>query len=151
MLREIAHLSKGVILITGDAKKITRIFLNAWLSNGMTFLAEHLPFDVKYPGNVFIGSLNEGIEFDGYLIYNLLSRPKNERARVYEWIKEHSNKLILIYETKYMKDSVLRYGIKELINYLIAYKRETLGFERIDVYKFEEGRVVEKKTYVRRS
>ncbi|NJE07518.1 hypothetical protein E3E31_03090 [Thermococcus sp. M39] len=151
MLREIVHLSKGVILITGDAKKIARIFLNAWLSNGMIFLAEHLPFDVKYPENVFIGSLNEGIEFDGYLIYNLLSRPKNERAKIYEWIKEYRDKLILIYETKYMKDSVLHYGIKELINYLIAYKRETLGFERIDVYKFEEGRVIEKKSYVRRS
>ena len=115
MLREIVHLSKGVILITGDAKKIARIFLNAWLSNKMTFLAEHLPFDVKYPENIFIGSLNEGIEFDGYLIYNLLSRPKKERARIYEWIKEHNDKLILIYETKYMKDSVLHYGIKELI------------------------------------
>ncbi|AHF80392.1 hypothetical protein [Thermococcus paralvinellae] len=150
MLKEIIQLSKGVILITGNAKKITRILLNTWLSNGMTFLVEYLPFDVRYPENVFIGDLNKGVEFDGYLIYNLLSRSKNERARIYEWIKEHHDKLILIYETKYMKDSALRYGIKELINYLIAYKRETLGFERIDVYKFKEGKVVEKKTFVRR-
>ncbi len=151
MLKEMINLSKGVILITGDAKKIARIFLNVWLSEGRIFLAEHLPFNVEYPENVFIGSLNEGIEFDGYLIYNLLSRPKRERARVYKWIKEHREKMILIYETRYMRDSVLRYGIKELIDYLIAYKRETLGFERIDVYKFEEGKITEKKSYVRRS
>jgi len=150
MLREIVHLSKGVILITGDAKKIARIFLNAWLSSGMTFLAEHLPFDVKYPENVFIGSLDAGVGFDGYLVYNLLSRPKNKRARIYEWIKEHRDRLVLIYEIKYMKDSVLRYGIKDLIDYLIAYKRETLGFERIDVYKFKEGKAIEKKTFVKR-
>lgn len=150
MLKDIVLLNKGVVLLTGDSKKLGKIFMNSWLSKGLTFLAEALPFDVNYPEQVFVGEVNETFSFDGYLIVNLLSRPKAERARLYNWIRENKDRLILIYEEKYVKDSITRYGVRELIDYLVAYKRETLGFERVDVYKFENGRVVKRKSYARR-
>ncbi|MDK2854061.1 MAG: hypothetical protein PWQ92_955 [Thermococcaceae archaeon] len=150
MLKEIASLEKGVVLLTGDARKLAKIFLNSWLSKGKVFLAEYLPFEIDYPENVFVGSIEEGVGFDGYLLYSLLSRPKSERARYYSFISEHRDKLILIYEPKYLRDSLFRYALKDFVDYLIAYKRETMGMDKVDVYKLEEGRVVEKKTYVRR-
>ncbi|AIF69217.1 hypothetical protein PAP_04000 [Palaeococcus pacificus DY20341] len=151
MLTEIANLEEGVVLLTGDAKKLGRIYLKAWLSTGKTFLAEALPFEVdEFQEQIFIGSPFEGFEFDGYIILNPISRPKYERAKLYNWIKENKDRLILLYDHRYVKDSITRYGIKELINYLVAYKRETMGFERIDIYKFEDGKVTEKKTYMRR-
>ncbi|HDD31808.1 MAG TPA: hypothetical protein ENF72_04240 [Thermococcus litoralis] len=150
MLKEIANLEGGVVLLTGDAKKLAKIFLNVWLSKGKVFLVEYLPFDVEYLENVFIGNIDEGVGFDGYLLYSLLSRPKSERTRYYSFIAEHRDKLILIYEPKYFRDSVFRYALKNFIDYLVAYKRETMGMERIDVYKLEEGRVIKKKTYIRR-
>ncbi|USS40003.1 hypothetical protein NF865_06535 [Thermococcus aggregans] len=150
MLKEIANLEKGVVLITGDAKKLAKIFLNAWLSKGKVFLVEYLPFEVDYPENVFIGNIDEGVGFDGYLLYSLLSRPKSERTKYYSFIAGQKDKLILIYEPKYFRDSLFGYALKDFIDYLVAYKRETMGMERIDVYKLEEGKVIKKKTYVRR-
>ncbi len=151
LLMEIADLEKGVILLTGDAKKLARAYMKAWLSQGKTFLAERLPFGIdEFGENVFIGSPYEGVTFDGYIIVNPLSRSKNERARLYSWIKENRGRIILLYETKYVKDSITRYGIKEFIDYLVAYKRETAGFERVDIYKMEDGKVVKKKSYIRR-
>ncbi|NJE26047.1 hypothetical protein E3E22_05320 [Thermococcus sp. MV5] len=150
MLKKIANLERGVVLVTGDAKKLARIFLNAWLSRGYTFLVEYLPFEVNYPENVFIGNIEEGVEFDGYLIYSLLSRSKMERKKYYSFITARRDRLILIYEPKYFKDSLFKYDIKELIDYLVSYKRETMGMDRVDVYRLEEGRVIEKKSYVRR-
>lgn len=150
MLKEITNLERGVVLLTGNAKKLAKIFLNVWLSKGKVFLVEYLPFEVDYPEKVFIGDIEEGFEFDGYVLYSVLSRLKPERAKYYSFIAEHRDKLILIYEPKYFKDSVFRYALKDFIDYLVAYKRETMGMEKVDVYKLEEGRVTKKKTYVRR-
>ncbi len=149
MLKEIANLERGIVLLTGDAKKLGRIYIKSWLDRGLTVLAEDLPFELS-GRNLFIGSPYKRFSFDAYLILNPLSGPKNSRARLYNWLEENKDKLILLYERKYVKDSIAHYGIKELINYLIAYKRETVGFERVDVYRFEKGKVVEKKCYIRR-
>lgn len=148
MLKEIAELEEGRVLLTGNAKRLARIYLNAWIRRGKTLLVEYLPFQVD--GEVYIGSPLEGGDFDAYLIVNPLSRPKSEREKLYSWLGEGGNKLVLLYEQKYVKDSIARYPIKEFIDYLIAYKRETVGFERIDVMRFERGRVVAEKSYVRR-
>lgn len=148
MLKRIAELDSGVVLITGGGKKIARIYLNSWGKRGKRILAEYLPFQVD--GDVYIGSPFEGNDFEIYLIVNPLSRSKAEREKLREWLASHRDKLVLLYETKYVKDSIVRYGITEFIDYLIAYKRETVGFERLDVMHLENGRVVESKTYVRR-
>ena len=148
MLKEIAELEGGRVLLTGDAKKLARIYLNAWVRRGKNLLVEYLPFQVD--GEAYIGSPFEGGHFDADLIMNPLSRPKAEKERLYTWLKENGDKLVLLYEQKYIKDSITRYAIKEFIDYLIAYKRETVGFERIDVMKLEGGRVIAEKSYVRR-
>ena len=148
-LKEIANLDSGVVLITGNGRKLARVYLNAWSRRGKRILAEYLPFQID--GDVYIGNPWEADDFEAYLVVNPLSRPKAEREKLYRWIGEHRDKLILLYEQKYVRDSLSRYGIAELIDYLIAYKRETVGFERIDLIRFENGRAVENKTYVRRS
>lgn len=151
MLMDIVNLDSGIVLLTGDARRIGRAFMKAWLSRGMTFLAEALPFPLEgFEERVFIGSPFEGYTFDGYLIINPLSRPKAERSKLYEWLKNSSG-LVLLYERKYVGGSITRYALRNFIDYLVAYKRETLGFERVEVYRFEEGRAVTKKTYVRRT
>lgn len=148
MLKKIAELNSGAVLITGDGKRLARIYLNAWGKAGKRILAEYLPFQVD--GDVYIGSPFESDDFEVYLIVNPLSRSKAEREKLKDWLGEHRDKLVLLYEHKYVKDSITRYGMKEFIDYLIAYKRETVGFERLDVMRLENGRVVESKTYVRR-
>jgi len=148
MLKKIAEVSSGAVLITGDGKRLARIYLNVWSGRGKRILAEHLPFPVN--GDVYIGSPFDSDDFDVYLIINPLSRPKEEREKLIEWLKEHRDKLVLLYESKYVKDSITRYRLKDFIDYLIAYKRETVGFERVDVMSLEGGKVVESKTYVRR-
>lgn len=149
MLKEITNLERGTVLLTGDAKKLGRIYLKSWIRRGLRILADELPFEID-DENLFIGSPYEDAFFDAYLILNPISRPKEERAELYSWLKKNRDRLILLYERKYIRDSIVRYGIKELIDYLIAYKRETVGFERIDVYRFEGGNVIEKKAYIRR-
>ncbi|WP_297501415.1 hypothetical protein [Thermococcus sp.] len=148
MLKRIAELNSGVVLITGNGKRLARIYLNAWARRGMRVLAEYLPFGVD--GEAYIGSPFESGDFDAYLIVNPLSRPKEEREALYRWLSEHRNRLILLYEGKYVRDSITRYRIRDFVDYLIAYKRETVGFERVDVMKLENGRIVESKTYIRR-
>ncbi len=148
MLKRIAELDSGAVLITGNGKRLAKIYLNAWTRRGMRVLAEYLPFQVE--GEVYIGPLSEGDDFDAYLIVNPLSRPKEEREALYEWLSKNRDKLVLLYEGKYIKDSITRYRIKDFIDYLIAYKRETVGFERVDAMRLENGRVVESKTYIRR-
>lgn len=147
-LKEIAELDSGVVLITGDAKRLVRMYLNEWSRRGKTILIEYIPFQID--GEVYIGSPYEGTSFDAYLIVNPLSRSKAEREKLHRWLAGNRDKLILLYEGKYVKDSITRYAIRELIDYLIAYKRETVGFERIDVMRFEDGKIVESRTYVRR-
>ena len=148
MLKEIAELDSGAVLITGDGKRLARIYTNAWGRNGRRILAEYLPFQVS--GDVYIGSPFESDDFDVYLIVNPLSRSKAEWEKLHRWLVGHRDKLVLLYEQKYVKDSIARYGIREFIDYLIAYKRETVGFEQVDVMRLEEGKVVESKTYIRR-
>ncbi len=147
MLKEIAGLNSGRVLITGNGKKLARIYLNSW-GRGRKILAEYLPFQVK--GDVYIGSPFESDDFEVYLIVNPLSRPKAEREKLHRWLAEQRDRLVLLYEGKYVRDSITRYGIRDFIDYLIAYKRETVGFERVDVMRLESGRVVETKTYIRR-
>ncbi len=148
MLKRIAELDSGVVLITGNGKKLARIYLNSWARRGMRILAEYLPFQVD--GEVYIGSPMEGENFDAYLVVNPLSRPKKDKEALYGWLSEHRDRLVLLYEGKYIKDSITRYRIKDSIDYLIAYKRETAGFEQVDVMRLENGRVVESKTYIKR-
>ncbi|AFL94235.1 hypothetical protein CL1_0020 [Thermococcus cleftensis] len=148
MLKRIAELDSGAVLITGDGKRLARIYINAWSKSGRRVLAEYLPFQVG--GDAYIGSPFESDDFDVYLMVDPLSRPKAERERLNEWLAKHRDKLVLLYEHKYVKDSITRYEIRNHIDYLIAYKRETVGFERVDVMRLENGRVVESKTYVRR-
>ena len=148
MLKEIARLGAGRVLLTGGGKRLARVYLNAWLRAGRRGLAEYLPFQID--GEVYIGSPFESDDFDVYLIVNPLSKGAEEKERLYSWLSEHSDKLVLLYETKYIADSITRYRIREFIDYLIAYRWETAGFERIEVMKLENGAVVERKTYVRR-
>lgn len=148
MLKEIAELTSGAVLITGNGKRIARIYLNAWGREGRRILAEYLPFQVE--GDVYIGPPFESDDFDVYLIVNPLSRSKAEKEELKKWLASHGDKLVLLYEHKYVRDSITRYGIREFIDYLIAYKRETVGFERVDVARLEDGKIVESKTYIRR-
>jgi len=148
MLKRIAELDSGIVLITGNGKRLARIYLNAWARRGMRVLAEYLPFQVE--GEVYIGSPFEGGGFDAYLMVNPMLRSKAEREALYEWLSKNRDKLVLLYEGKYIRDSITRYRIKDFIDYLIAYKRETVGFEQVDVMRLEGGKVVESKTYIRR-
>lgn len=148
MLREIAELESGRVLLTGGPKRLARIYLNAWIRRGKAVLAEYLPFQVE--GEVVIGSPFESGDFDVYLIVNPISKSSVEKEMLYTWLSKHSNRLVLLYESKYIADSITRYRIRQFVDYLIAYKRETVGFERIEAMRLKGGKVIGRKTYVRR-
>ncbi|MBP1910891.1 hypothetical protein [Thermococcus stetteri] len=147
-LSDLVYVKSGRILMSGNPRRIARIFLNEWAREGYKILAEGLPFVVD--GEVFLGDPLENPGFDAYLILNPLSRSKEEQKKLYDWLDENRNKLILLYETKYIGDSITRYPIRNFVDYLLAYRRETLGAEVIKLYRIEEGRVVESKEFIRR-
>ncbi|AMQ17965.1 hypothetical protein [Thermococcus peptonophilus] len=147
-LSDLVYVKSGRILMTGSPRRIARIFLNEWAREGYKILAEGLPFVVD--GEVFIGDPLKNPGFDAYLILNPLSRSREERERLYDWLEENRDKLILLYETKYVGDSITRYQIRNFIDYLLAYRRETLGAEVIRLYRIEGGRVVESREFIRR-
>lgn len=148
-MTDILYLKSGRIMMSGNPKRITRIFLNEWAKEGYRVLAEELPFVVS--GEVFVGNPMENPNFDVYLIVNPLSKSKEEKDRLYRWLEEERGKLILLYEGKYVGDSITRYRIKDFIDYLIAYKWETVGTEVIKLYRLENGKVVESHKFVRKS
>ncbi|AEH23841.1 hypothetical protein [Pyrococcus yayanosii] len=149
MLRDILRMERGVIMITGDAKRITKILVDNWTGRGIVFLAEELPFTPEIPEMVYIGRPSEG--FGGYLLVDVLKKGKMERKGIYEWINAvRDMAIVVLYERAYYLDSVLRHGISKFLDYLLAYKRETVGFELLTVYKFENGKIVDRKRYVRK-
>lgn len=147
-LSDLVYLKSGRILMTGSPKRIARIFINEWVREGYKVLAEGLPFVVD--GEVFIGDPLENPGFDAYLILNPLSRSKSEREALHEWLNKNKNKLVLLYETKYVGDSITRYPVRNFVDYLLAYRRETVGAEIIKLYRLENGKIIESKELIRR-
>ena len=147
-LSDLLNLERARILMTGNPRRLAGIFLKVWSGKGYRILAEWLPFAVE--GNVFIGDPLTTPGFDAYLLLNPISRPKAEKEALYRWLDGMREGLVLLYETKYVGDSIARYRIRNFIDYLIAYKRETVGAEIVNLYRLEDGRVVEKKTFIKR-
>jgi hypothetical protein len=147
-LSDLVYIKSGRILMTGGPKRIARIFLNEWAREGYKILAEGLPFVID--GEVYIGNPLENPGFDVYLVLNPLSRSREEKERLYRWLEENRERIILLYETKYVGDSIVRYPIRNFIDYLLAYRRETVGAEVIKLYLIEKGKVVESRELIRR-
>ncbi len=149
MLREILTLESGTVMISGGGKRLARLYLQSWAERKGRALAEELPFPVE--GEIYVGNPFTA-DFPVYLIVNPLARKGPEREKLLRWLelKREEGKLVLLYEERYVADSITRYKIRNHLDYLIAYKRETMGAELLKVYKLENGRVVERKTYVRR-
>ncbi len=147
-LTDILYLKSGRILMTGNPRRIARIILNEWAREGWRILAEGLPFQIE--GDVFIGDPFENENFDVYLILNPLARTGNERERLHSWLDSHRDRLVVLYEHKYVGDSITRYPLRNFIDYLLAYRRETVGAEIVNLYRLENGRVVESSKLVRR-
>ncbi|AHL22402.1 hypothetical protein [Thermococcus nautili] len=149
MLREILTLESGTVMISGGGKRLARLYFQSWADRKGSALAEELPFPVE--GEIYVGNPFRA-DFPVYLIVNPLTRKGTEREKLLRWLemKREEGKLVLLYEERYVGDSIARYRIRNHLDYLIAYKRETMGAELLKVYKLENGRVVERKTYVRR-
>jgi hypothetical protein len=147
-LSDLVYIKSGRILMTGNPRRIARIFINEWIREGYSVLAEGMPFVVE--GEIFIGDPLKNPGFDAYLIVNPLSRSNKDKEKLYRWLDENRDKLILLYENKYIGDSITRYPIRNFIDYLLAYKRETVGTEVIKLYHLEDGRVVNSREYIRR-
>ncbi|NJE53606.1 hypothetical protein [Thermococcus sp. 21S9] len=149
MLREILTLESGTVMISGGGKRLARLYFQSWAKRKGRALAEELPFPVE--GEIYVGNPFKA-DFPVYLVVNPLSRKGAEREKLLRWLdeKRREDKLVLLYEERYVGDSITRYKIRNHLDYLIAYKRETMGAELLKVYKLEDGRVVERKTYVRR-
>ncbi|WP_457742448.1 hypothetical protein [Thermococcus sp.] len=149
MLKRILNLPSGILMISGDGRKLSRIYLEAWAKRKGKALMEKPIFSSK--GEVYIGNPFTA-DFPVYLIVNPLARKKHEREKLLRWLisKRNESKLVILHEEKYVADSIVRYRIRNCLDYLIAYKRETVGMELLKVYRLENGRIVERKTYVRR-
>lgn len=147
-LTDLVYLKSGRIMMTGNPKRLARIFLDEWVREGWRILTESLPFQVN--GEVFIGDPLKNPGFDVYLIVNPLSRPKESREKLYGWLESSRDKLVLLYEGKYVGDSIGRYRIRFFIDYLVAYRRETVDTEVVNLYQLRDGEIVESVKLIRR-
>lgn len=149
MLKEILDLPSGVLMVSGDGRKLSRIYLEAWAKRKGRALMEKPIF--RPEGEVYIGNPFEA-DFPVYLVLNPTSRRDITKEALFRWIDamRRRGRLILLHEERYIADSITRYRIRNYLDYLVAYKRETMGAELLKVYKLENGRIVERKTYVRR-
>lgn len=135
--------------MTGNPKRIARVFLNEWAKGGWKILAEGMLFQVD--GEVFIGDPLRNPGFDVYLIINPLGRSGEEKEILYQWLEFNRNKLIVLYESKYVGDSITRYNLRFFIDYLVAYRRETVDTEIVNLYRLEDGKIVESVRLIRKS
>ncbi|MCD6524762.1 MAG: hypothetical protein J7K48_07225 [Thermococcus sp.] len=147
-LTDLLYLKSGRILMTGNPRRIARIILNEWARQGWKILAEGVPFQIE--GEVFIGDPFKNPGFDVYLILNPLSRTGQEKEMLHQWLNSNADKLVVLYEHRYVGDSITRYAIKNFIDYLLAYRRETVDTERVNLYRLENGKVVESVKLLRR-
>jgi len=147
-LTDLLYLKSGRILMTGNPRRIARIILNEWARQGWKILAEGVPFQIE--GEVFIGDPFKNPGFDVYLILNPLSRTGQEKEMLHQWLNSNADKLVVLYEHRYVGDSITRYAIKNFIDYLLAYRRETVDTERVNLYRLENGKVVESARLIRR-
>jgi hypothetical protein len=151
MLKEILKLDSGILMVSGGSKRLASLYLRSW-GRGRRVIVERPDFALAE--GFYIGDPLRARGFDVYLLMNPISGLKGRREAILRWLEDirrgESKKLVLLYEERYVGDSIVKYRIRNYLDYLLAYRRETVGFERIEAFHLEGGRVVEKKTYVRR-
>ncbi|WP_456365777.1 hypothetical protein [Thermococcus sp.] len=147
-LTDLLHVQRANILMSGNPLRLTRAFLVAWSEEGRRIIMEEPPFPVGGLGDsVFIGDPSSVRGFDVYVLFNPISQRREE---LYPLLEERPG-VVLLYEQRYVGASINRYRIRKFLDYIVAYRRETVGTETVLLGRLRDGKIEESKVLVRRS
>ncbi len=146
-LTDLLNVERANILMSGNPLRLARAFLAAWSNGGRKIIMEEPPFPVGgFDGDVFIGDPFSVRGFDVYVFFNPISRRREE---LYPLLEERPG-VVLLYEERYVGASISRYRIRRFLDYIVAYRRETVETETVLLGRLRDGKIEESKVLVRR-
>ncbi len=142
-LRDLLDLEACRVMFSGGPKRLFRVYAGKWF-RGKKVVANALPFELSIDGcSIVVGNpFNE--EGDAYLITN----PLKVGDELYRWLSK-IDRLTVLYEERYVGTSIKRLKLRKYLDYLIAYRMESVGREVVNVYELDSGKVTEVRTFVR--
>jgi len=147
-LTDLLHVQRANILMSGNPLRLVRAFLGAWSAEGRRIIMEEPPFPIGGLGDgVFIGDPFSAKSFDVYVLFNPISKRREE---LYPLLEERPG-VLLLYEQRYVGASISRYRIRRFLDYIVAYRRETVGTETVLLGRLRNGKIEESKVLVRRA
>ncbi|NPA47190.1 MAG: hypothetical protein GXO14_00925 [Thermococci archaeon] len=142
-LKDLLNLESCRVMFSGDPKRIFLIYARRWF-DGKKVVANSLPFELPLDNtSIILGNpLTE--EGDAYLVTN----PLRMGDDLYRWLSG-VDRLVVLYEERYVGASIRRLKLRKYLDYLVAYRRETVDRETITLYTLESGKIADSKTFVR--
>ncbi len=141
-LKSLLDLESCRIMLSGDPKRLFSIYAKRWF-RGKKVLANSLPFELR--GNF---SIKVGDPFNSRADAYIITNPLGMGEELYSWLSDVDT-LTVLYEERYVGSSIRRMKLRRFIDYLLAYRRETVDREIVSLYHLESGKVVESRTFVR--
>lgn len=142
-LRDLLNLESCRVMFSGDPKRIFLIYAKRWF-DGKKVVANSLPFELPLDNAFIILGNPLTDEGDAYLVTNPLRMGED----LYRWLSG-VDKLVVLYEERYVGASIKRLKLRKYLDYLLAYRMETVNKEIINLYRLESGKIVDSKTFVR--
>ncbi|RLF92108.1 hypothetical protein DRN82_00675 [Thermococci archaeon] len=145
-IREILNLEKGLVIISGNPKWLLKLFIDKFAEKGIVAI-ERLPVTPKFPNKVIIGDIFS-VNTKYAVLFNVIT---DKRYRIIRKVLERAQGSVVVdYEEKYMLPRILKSEIGKKSAYIITYKMETVGFEKLRIIKLEDGKIVSQNSYIRK-
>ncbi|ASJ16182.1 hypothetical protein A3L04_03350 [Thermococcus chitonophagus] len=145
-LREVLDTENGIIIITGNPRWLLKYFIDRLSEKGMVSM-ETLTIHPKFPERVITGEVFS-MDTRYKVIFSVI---EGKRADILKKVLDNKDRAVVIdYENMYMFTQALKSKLGKEARYLLAYKMETVGFERLTVAKLDRGKIIEKNDYVRK-
>ncbi|AMM54396.1 hypothetical protein [Pyrococcus kukulkanii] len=145
-IREVLNLERGLVIIAGNPKWLLKLLIDKFTEKGIVAM-ERLPVMPKFPNKIVIGNVFS-VNTKYVVLFNVIT---DKRHHIMSKVLERAQKSVIVdYEENYMFSRILKSEIGRKSAYIITYKIETVGFEKLGIIKLENGKIVSQSYYVRK-
>ncbi|AAL81954.1 hypothetical protein PFDSM3638_09205 [Pyrococcus furiosus DSM 3638] len=151
-LRDLVE-DKGVLLLIGNPRWLLKILVDKWSREKKVIIFGKLIISPQHPKNVIIHSDIPSSTTDIYptVIEGYFDRKDIEKERILTFISNNYRKApVIIYEEKYYFKRAFKSKLCHYLSYIAAYKRETVNFDKIEIFKLENCKIINRSIYIRR-
>ncbi|AFK23281.1 putative regulatory protein [Pyrococcus sp. ST04] len=132
--------------MTGNPRWLLKILVDKWSEKEI--VAMEKPIIVpKNPNSIIFGDPSK-LDSRYRIFTNIIGMHRRDVIQKIGFLLEKA--VIVDYEEKYFLTKAINSKLGKIADYLIAYKMETLGFEKLDIIKIENGKITDKTSYVRK-